>query len=378
VTLGTNVPAGICVSGQVAEAEVVGEGEAGVAGLEAGGAGGVLEGGGGGADAEAEAVVDGEVVVEAEEEAGGEGVAGAGGAADPVGGEAEGRVVGVAAVGVAGDGAFGDMNDDPFVDAELEEAAGGGVGPVPVDGAAGRNVDSGGAAGLEFVEAEEVHVGEGGGDEGGEAVAVLADHVDGGAEAAGAGLGEHAGRDGGAVGGDHVEGVEEEEVAEVEDAGGGGVEVEVGGVEAGVGAAAVEEGAAAAVLDGHHVGVGGGGLVGDAELGGVDAVGGAILEDGPAVGVATDEAAGGEGERGAELGEIEQHVVGGAAGAGGFLEDGGEGVLFGPAVDDLDMVDDPVAGGEDPGTGGGGGAGHRRLRVIGRRRGSGWSAGRRR
>ena len=85
------------------------------------------------------------------------------------------------------------------------------------------------------------------------------------------------------------------------------------------------------------------------QLFGVDPVGGGVGADRAAVGVIAEEAHGLEGEGRAELGEVLEDVVGPAAVAGRAAEDVREAVLRRPLVDQLDVVDEPVPAGDDPG-----------------------------
>ena len=171
--------------------------------------------------------------------------------------------------------------------------------------------------------------------------------IDGGDETGGAGAGKHGGGGGTSVRARGVEGVEQQEIAEVKNLRVGGGKIKVRGGEQGVGAALVEKRAARSVAHRHHIGVAGGGFTGGAQLRGRDAVGGAVGENGSTIGVVADEAHRFKGKRGAEAREILEQIVGGAAVAVGLGEDGGEGVLGWPRVDEFDVVDDPVAAGED-------------------------------
>ncbi len=292
--------------------------------------------------------------MEAEKDAGAEGVAGSGGAGDVFVGEFQGHLPEILAVAGAGEAAFGEVDDDEFADAGLEEGAGGVADGDGIEGAVGEaGFEAGGFAGFDFVEDTVIDVFEGGGDDAIEAVAILADDIDAGLEAGVLGFGEEGGGAGAVLFVVEVEGIEEEQVAQVEEAGFGAGEVDIGAVPEGVGAAVMEERASSAALLGHDIGVGGVGFRGGGEVFGIDVVGAAVLDDVFAEGVLSDEAGGEEGERGADLGEVEEDVVGGTACAGLLSADVGELFRGGVDVDEFDLVDDPVAAAEDAGAGGG-------------------------
>ena len=125
------------------------------------------------------------------------------------------------------------------------------------------------------------------------------------------------------------------------------LEVQIVTAPEGVGAAGMEERAPPVSLLGHDVGVGGGRLGGGAEVADVNLVLAAGVADVFAEGVLADQAGGEEREGRAGLGEINQDVVRRAAGALGLAANVGE--LFGLRIDinHLDLVNDPVAPGEE-------------------------------
>lgn len=335
-----------------ADAVFFGEGLAGGEGFDAGGAARFGEGGCGDADAGEQAAGEFPAFVEAEEDTGGEGIAGAGGSGDVFLGDLEGGLPDVLALSGAGEGALGEVDDHQFADAHLEEGAGGVAEGDGVEFAVVlADLEPGDFAGLEFIDDEVVGELEGGDDVFRVAIAVFGDDVEGGFEAGVLGFGEEGGSAGAVFFVGLVEGVEEEEVAEVEQLGLAPGEVDIAAVPEGVGAAEVEEGAASVAGLGHDVGVGRGGLVGGLEQAGVDLGFAAIGEDAFTEGVIADEAGGGEGEGGAEAEEVDEDVVGGAPCAEGLALDVGEFLDGGVDVDGLDFVDDPVAGGEDAGAG---------------------------
>ena len=71
-----------------------------------------------------------------------------------------------------------------------------------------------------------------------------------------------------------------------------------------------------------------------------------------AQGVLADEAGGEEREGGAGPGEVNQNIVGRAAGALGLAANVGELLRLRIDINHLDLVDDPVAAGEQAGAGG--------------------------
>ena len=79
-------------------------------------------------------------------------------------------------------------------------------------------------------------------------------------------VGQQPGGFGAEVGIRFIQGIQQEQVAEVEDAGFGFREIKVLPAPEGIGAAIMEKGAVATVLLGHDIGVGGGGLGGDGEV----------------------------------------------------------------------------------------------------------------
>ena len=284
--------------------------------------------------------------MEGEDPAGREGVAGTGRAFDVVGGEGEGGLPG-ASGGAGGEGAFDGVDGDAAADVFGEEPVGGGGQGGAVQGAVG--AAEGLAAelpGFDFVEDEVVDPGEGAAGAGDEVGVGDADHIDHGDEADSLGGFEEVGGGAAAVGGGGVEGVEEHQVAQVKEAGGAGVEVDVAGGEVGIGAAVVEESAAAGVDGGEGVGVAGGEVGADVELGGIDAVEAAIVKNGGGGGVLAEQSGGLEREGGAKAGEVDEEIVGAAAVAGLLRVDRGEHFLGGPGVDEFDVIDDEIACGQ--------------------------------
>lgn len=195
------------------------EGEALGEGLDAVGGGGIGEALGGDADGVVEAIGEGPIFVDAVEVSGGESVSGTGGALDEIGGEVEGGLGGEVAVGIGGDGAFFEVDDDAGGDAEVEEGTGGGFCEIKVDGFVRAKVLFDDGAGLEFVDDEVIDVGEGGEGNRAEVGRFGGDDIAGGDEALFTGGGEDTGGGAGVFSVERVEGAQEHEVGEVEDAG---------------------------------------------------------------------------------------------------------------------------------------------------------------
>ena len=73
----------------------------------------------------------------------------------------------------------------------------------------------------------------------------------------------------------------------------------------------------------------------------------AIVENPLTIRVISDDTAGLQSELWIQLGKVFQHVVGAAAVRALLADDERKRVLVGVGVDQFDVVDDPVAGGED-------------------------------
>ncbi len=330
-------------------AELLAEFEGLFEGEHAGGAGAVEEGGCSGTDSELESIAEIPVFVEAEEHTGAECVTCAGGSGDVFCGDVEGHAAVVFALAGAEETAFGEMDGDEFADSELEYCPGGVFEEHGVELSVGvAEFESSDFSGFEFVDNAVVDVLECRGDDLDEAVAIFADDVEAGFHAGFLGCGEQAGCLGAPfpVGG--IECIEEEEVAEVEDAGLVLGEVDVFTVPQGVCAPVVEERAAAPLGFRHDIGVGGIGGGGRFQVPGIDFVLFAVLEDFLAEWVFADESGAGEGEGGAEFGEVDEDVIGASSGALFLGEDISEGFWAGIDVDLFDLVDDPVSSGEEP------------------------------
>jgi len=213
----------------------------------------------------------------------------------------------VLAVACAGEAALGEVDDDQLLHAELEDCAGGMTQRDGVEDAFLADLEAGHLARLVLVH-------------------------------------------------DRVVGlVQEEEVAEMEDAGLGLGEVEVLRIPQGVRPTMVEEGALAGPLHRHDVRVARRRLGRGLQVLGVDLVGDAVVQDVLAVGVLAHETRAGEGESRPHLREIHQNIVRGTARALALGLDVGQLFELGIGVDDLDLIHDPVAAGEDAGALGGSG-----------------------
>ncbi len=319
-------------------------------GEDALGAGGVEQGRGGGADAETEGFGKRFFFVKDEETAGGEGVARSGAAGDESGRDFDGGLPDDGAIGGRGAGAFGKVDDGVTANAEGEKGSRGLFDGRAIKRGAATKRHAGELLGLVIVGEEQIDFGKNGRGGGAKAVGGGADAVERGEQAGGAGGAKDGAGARGMVGGiGGIERVEEQEVAEVEPAGGDTGEIEMGGAEQGVRGARMEKRAATGVADGHDIGVAGRGVPCGLQTRGVDAAGGAVGADGAPVGVVADEPQTGEGKGGAEFGEVLEDVVGASTVAGFMSEDVGETILSGPRVDGFDVVDDPVAGGEESG-----------------------------
>ena len=200
---------------------------------------------------------------------------------------------------------------------------------------------------LDLVDDEIVGVRKTGADDLPETVALFGDHVHRRFVPLAAQSVEDAGRDDAVFGIRPVQLVEQEQVAQMENPGRGFHTRDLFGAEAGVGAAEMEEGAAAAVDLRHDVGVGGGAVVERQHVAPVDAAAVDFAQDVVAERVAADAAAGIERKVRAEACQIGQHVVRAAAQSGFDAGDGRQVAPCGIPLDDLDVVNQPVAGRND-------------------------------
>lgn len=87
----------------------------------------------------------------------------------------------------------------------------------------------------------------------------------------------------------------------------------------------------------------------------------AVGQNGFAEHVLAHETSAGERQTDVQLGEVEQHIVGRAAGALMLAANVGQRFTGGKGVNDLDLVNDPVAAGEDASAGRFAGLGFHRL-----------------
>ena len=72
-----------------------------------------------------------------------------------------------------------------------------------------------------------------------------------------------------------------------------------------------------------------------------------VLQDECAIGVGTDHSDALQRQRRCQCRKVHEHIVGGSTGPAGQAENIGQMLLFGQLVDQLDMIDDPVARGND-------------------------------
>ncbi len=247
------------------------------------------------------------------------------------------------------------MDDDQLLHAELEDRSGRMAQGDGVEHALLADLEAGHLARLVLVHDRVVGVLQGWDGDGLEPVAGLADEVDAGLQSSRLGGLEHLGGVGDTllVQGIHL--VQQQQVTEMEDAGLGLGEIEVLGVPEGIRPTVVEEGALARALHRHHVGVAGRRLARGLEVLGVDLVGDAIVEDVLAVGILSDETCTRQREPCPHLGEVHEDIVRGTARALALGLDVGQLFELGIGVDDLDLIHDPVAAGEDAGALGGSG-----------------------
>lgn len=281
-----------------------------------------------------------------------EGISGSGGAADVVCGELEGGLPEVITSARAGKCAFGKMDHNHLTDALLQQCPGGvaeGDGVEAIVRMA--DFEAGGLTGFDLVEDAIIHVFEGGTHDFGETIAIFADDIDAGFDAGGLRAGEEAGGFGAEFCVRLIQGVEQEQIAEMKNARFYFGKIEIFTVPKRVRAAGVEESAAAMALFGHDIGVGGGCFGSGAEMPHVNLVLAAIIEDLVAKGVLADEARAEERERDAGFGEVNQDIVRSAAGSLGLAANVSE--LFGLRidVDQFDLVDDPIPASEEPAMG---------------------------
>ena len=132
--------------------------------------------------------------MEAEQDAGAKGIASPSGAADVVGRELQRGLPKVVTFAGAGEGAFWEMDYNQFTNSLLEQCAGCMTESDGVQSAIWLTyLEARGFAGFDFVEDAVVHVLEGGSDNFGEAIAVLADDIDAGFDLGGSRVGEQAG-----------------------------------------------------------------------------------------------------------------------------------------------------------------------------------------
>src|SRR6266446_5131725 len=117
----------------------------------------------------------------------------------------------------------------------------------------------------------------------------------------------------------------------------------------------MEKGAASRACHGHDVSVGGSGRPGLLDGAPVYGVRITVLQNFLAVGVATDQPDARQREATFQFGEVFENVIGTAPVAVRLRANSGQRVLSRPGVHDLDVVNDPVAGGENATARGGGG-----------------------
>lgn len=184
-----------------------------------------------------------------------------------------------------------------------------------------------------------------------EAVAIFADDIGGGFEAGGLRLGQQPRGFGAEAGVRLIQRVEQEQVAQVKEARVDLAKIQIVAAPQGIGASGMKERSPPMPLLGHHVGVRSGRFGGDAQVLDVHLVLAARSEDMFAKGVLAYQAGGEERERGAGPGEVHQDVIGRASGALGLATNVGELFRLRIHIDHLDLVDDPVAAGEQAGAG---------------------------
>jgi hypothetical protein len=206
-----------------------------------------------------------------------------------------------------------------------------------------RDGDARRALGFKLVEHAIIAVPQGRPYDRGKAVAILADHVNAGLEPGRSGARQESRGCRAVLRIGLVETVEQQQVAQVENAGAALAEIEMGGVQERVSPALMKECAAPRGLDRHDVGVGGGRALAGMQLVRVDTVCAAIGADKLTGLVLADQTHGLQRERRLEPCQIDQQVVRAAAVTGGLLEDVGQRVLSRVNVGVLRPVDDPVS-----------------------------------
>jgi len=331
-----------------AEAELFRQGEGGIQSFNPGGASGVGQGSGGDADAGEQAALQGPTLVQTEQNSGAEGVARAGRARDVIGGQFQGGLPDILAFARAGESTFGKMNDDQFANALLQQSASGMAQGHRIELPIGlANFETGCLTRFDFVQDAIIDMLEGGIDNFGEAIAILANDIDAGFDARRLGSRQQAGGAGAEGAIRLIERVQQEQIAEVKNAGACPGEIEIGPAPMGVGAASMEEGPAAMTLFGHDIGVGGRRLGSGGKVPDVDPMAAAIVEYLSSQGILTNQAGAKEREGSAGLGKIVQNIVGCAAGALGLAADVAQLLGLRVNIDDLDLIDDPVATGQE-------------------------------
>ena len=124
------------------------------------------------------------------------------------------------------------------------------------------------------------------------------------------------------------------------------LEIEVGTPPEGVGTAGMKESAPTVPGLGHNIGERGGCLWGGAQVSGIDFVLAAIIEDLFPEGVFADKARRQERERSAGLREINQYIIRRSSGALGLTADIAQLFRLRININQLHLIDDPVASGQ--------------------------------
>jgi hypothetical protein len=175
----------------------------------AAGAGRFGQAGGGDTNGIVKAFLHGFAFVQAVKETGSEGVARTGGAHDRFLRDAHAPLIEDAVIASGGDGAFGEMNDDPLAHAGIQKMAGCRLKLDGVDSLVGANLQAGGAASLELVQDGAIGIFQRRANDRRKTVAVFADDIDAGLETRVAGLLEKSRRDCPVVGIGLVEAIEQ-------------------------------------------------------------------------------------------------------------------------------------------------------------------------
>jgi hypothetical protein len=298
------------------------------------------------ADGEPQALGDGPSLVGAVEVAGGEGIASTRSSGDETLGKIERGLVMDGAAFFDDDGSGFKVDDDLAFHPGGEQGLRGGLDEVEA-GQGGFEIEARGAACFDFVEDKEIGVGQRGGGDLPKVRIGGTDEIHASEESGGLRGFKHTAGDGAAIIEQAVHLAEQHEVAEVEDFRLRAGEIEVALAEQRIGTELMEEGAAATAGGSHGIGVAGGGAVGLLELGDVDARCLAVAQNPAAIGIRADESGGGQGVTAMHGSEIFEHVVGTTTVGGGFTLNEGQHVLLWPRVDELDVVDDEIATGED-------------------------------